>query len=506
MKYFFIVILILGLSCCKNSPGISDFVDSTEYQNNPYIISNTRVGKIERGNSIHDLDTLFPSSLVKINKIHTGYFNEEVDEYKVYNTEGQLQLTISPRVPKDTNEYINRIIIRDSLYQTAKGLGVNSTLGELRKNYLSLNYSQTSGDLLVSIRDIDASFLFNKQQLDDSWWDDEKNHLIGRLIPDSIRVDAVIVYWNTEKPKQELPAIFTPPFWYDKLTKLAVWTIQELPSIVILILFFIVLLRFTKFTVNKMKKLAAQRADREDNPLESQKRITTLSGIIYSVVRIFLWVIFLLILLGKFNINIAPLLASAGIIGLAVGFGAQELVRDFISGFFILLEDQLRTGDYAVINGTEGNVEKVELRTITLRDGSGTVHIFQNGKINSLSNKTKEWSAIVLDIGVAYKEDTDHVSALMKQVGDEMYKDPVYSKIMIEPITISGVNAFGDSAVVIRAVIKTQPKQQWDAGREYRRRIKKEFDAQNVEFPFNYTTLTWGDSSNPIRLSVDKNP
>ena len=203
------------------------------------------------------------------------------------------------------------------------------------------------------------------------------------------------------------------------------------------------------------------------------------------------------------NTYIAPILASAGIVGLAVGFGAQELVRDFISGFFILLEDQLRTGDWAIINGTEGLVEKIELRTVTLRDSSGVVHIFQNGKIDTLSNMTKEWSAIVLQIGIGYKEDTDNAVMLMQQVGDEMFNDPVYKEMMLEPVAISGVNDFADSAVIIRLVIKTKPMQQWAVGREYRRRLKKVFDAKNVEFPFPYRTLTWGDNSNPIKLKIE---
>ena len=284
------------------------------------------------------------------------------------------------------------------------------------------------------------------------------------------------------------------------------WCVVELPSIAILIALFVGLLRFARFSVGKMKKMALNKAQKSDSvdTDEASKRINTLSGITYGIARIFLWVVFLLILLSKFNINIAPILASAGIVGLAVGFGAQELVRDFISGFFILLENQLRTGDWAIINGTEGLVEKIELRTITLRDSAGTVHIFQNGKIDTLSNMTKEWSAIVLQIGVAYKEDTDHACQLMQQVGDEMLADPRFKDMMLEPVSISGVNDFADSAVMIRLVIKTKPMQQWTVGREFRRRVKKVFDEKGVEFPFPYRSITWGDSSNPIRLKIEK--
>jgi small conductance mechanosensitive channel len=137
--------------------------------------------------------------------------------------------------------------------------------------------------------------------------------------------------------------------------------------------------------------------------------VKTLVGILHGIGKVIIWTIVVMIMLPKFGVNIAPILTGAGIVGLAVGFGSQELVRDFISGFFMILENQIRTGDVAIINGTSGLVEKIELRTITLRDFSGVVHVFQNGKVNTLSNMTKEWSAIVFDVGVAYKEDPDRV-------------------------------------------------------------------------------------------------
>ena len=152
---------------------------------------------------------------------------------------------------------------------------------------------------------------------------------------------------RAEAPPQGAAALFTAQFWQDVLAKFVNWCVVELPSIAILIALFVGLLRFARFSVGKMKKMALNKAQKSDSvdTDEASKRINTLSGITYGIARIFLWVVFLLILLSKFNINIAPILASAGIVGLAVGFGAQELVRDFISGFFILLENQLRTGD-----------------------------------------------------------------------------------------------------------------------------------------------------------------
>ena len=232
----------------------------------------------------------------------------------------------------------------------------------------------------------------------------------------------------------------------------------------------------------RSRKIAIARATRDVNidTQEAMKRIDTLAGIIHGVGKILLWTIFLLILLSKFNINIGPILASAGIVGLAVGFGAQELVRDFISGFFILLENQLRTGDYAIINGTTGLVEHIELRTITLRDLSGVVHIFQNGKIDTLSNMTKEWSAIVMEIGVAYKENIDNVMKVMSEVGEDMKKNSEFGEYMLDKVEVLGLDNFADSSIVIKATVKTKPMHQWRIKREYQRRLKIAFDEKGL--------------------------
>lgn len=295
-------------------------------------------------------------------------------------------------------------------------------------------------------------------------------------------------------------------FWKDLSNKGLEWIMIEIPSILILTVVIIIAFRVTKFSLKKLKKLILNRASKtEQNDLEEvEKRINTLVGIVHGIIKILLWSIFIMILLNKLGVNIAPILAGAGIIGLAVGFGAQELVKDFISGFFILLENQIRTGDIATINGTGGFVEKVELRTITLRDFSGVVHIFQNGKINSLSNMTKEWSAMVFDIGVAYKEDTETVMKIMKEVGDELKDDPEFTNFIIEPIEIFGLDKFADSAMVIKARLKTKPIHQWEIGREYRKRLKKAFNQNNIEIPFPHTTVYWGDKINPLKLDINE--
>lgn len=476
MKHYLILLcLVMGIASCGKKSKLSDFIEHPN-DTNPYTISSTHVGVIQRGTNINELYSLYPKKQIKLIKNKGGFFNQEFDDYNVYDREGTLLFTATPEVSGDTSSYINRIIIRDTIFKTPEGIGLNSTLGNLRDAYHNIHFLPSSGEIVVSVPKVSTNFLINKANLDDSWWDNTTNEVIERNIPDSAQIDGIVVFWNTKEATSHVPAIFTSAFWNEMLTKLITWCVIQLPSIAILIVLFVSLLRALRFTNQKDEKIklfqkAHKAVDIDDG--EAEKRINTLTGIIYGIGRIFLWAIFLLILLGKFNINIAPILASAGIVGLAVGFGAQELVRDFISGFFILLEDQLRTGDWAVINGTEGLVEKIELRTVTLRDSSGTVHIFQNGKINTLSNMTKEWSAIVLQIGIAYKEDTDNAVMLMQQVGDEMFNDPVYKEMMLEPISISGVNDFADSAVVIRLVLKTKPMQQWAVGREYRRRLKK---------------------------------
>ncbi|MCF8218845.1 MAG: mechanosensitive ion channel family protein [Bacteroidales bacterium] len=293
-------------------------------------------------------------------------------------------------------------------------------------------------------------------------------------------------------------------FWAELLKGAQEWLIHQLPGILILVVLFIIAMKSVSFFTKKLKKSILRRSEKvsQSEKRESEKRVETLASIIYGLVRIILWVIFIMILLQKFGINIAPIIAGAGIIGLAVGFGAQELVRDFISGFFVILEDHMRTGDVAIINGTGGLVEKMEFRTTTLRDFSGVVHVFQNGKISSISNMTKDWSAMVFDVGVAYKEDPQQVMDIMKRVGDELYNDPEYSEYIIEPIEVFGLDKFADSALVIKARLKTIPIQQWMVGREFRKRLKKAFDQNNIEIPFPHTTVYWGDKINPLKLDV----
>jgi len=300
--------------------------------------------------------------------------------------------------------------------------------------------------------------------------------------------------------------IFSHEFWEALLSDAQEWIISELPGLLIIIIALIIGFRLLSALLKRLKKILVRRASKSEkgDAPETEKRINTLIGILSGAIKVVLWIIFIMILLQKFGVNIGPILAGAGILGVAVGFGSQELVRDFISGFFILLENQIREGDVAIINGTGGLVESIELRTITLRDFSGVTHIFQNGKINTISNMTKEWSAMVFDIGVAYKENVDNVISVMKKVGDDLQKDPDFGNDIIEPIEIFGLDQFADSAIVIKARIKTKPIKQWTIGREYRRRLKIAFDDKNIEIPFPHTTVYWGEEIKPLTLDVNE--
>ncbi len=268
------------------------------------------------------------------------------------------------------------------------------------------------------------------------------------------------------------------------------WCITSGPSLFIIILVGFVGQRAARFLLHNLEEmLLKQSRDRAKNPEGAEKRIKTLSGLLRSTVRVLIWFVVFMLVLKELGVDIAPILAGAGVIGLAVGFGAQNLVRDVITGFFMLLEDQIRTGDVAIINGTGGLVESINLRTTVLRDLSGVVHIFPNGTINTVANMTKEWSAMVFDIGVAYKEDVDHVMDVMKEVADELGEDPKFKDLILAPIEIFGLDEFGDNAVVIKARLKTKPIQQWAVGREYRRRLKRVFDEKGIEIPFPQRTL-----------------
>jgi len=245
-------------------------------------------------------------------------------------------------------------------------------------------------------------------------------------------------------------------------------------------------------------------AEPEGPSRETQQRVNTLMDLLRKIALALLWAIVALVVLAQLGLNITPILAGAGILGLAVGFGAQNLVRDVITGFFLILENQIRVGDVAIINGTSGVVERINFRIIRLRDLAGTVHVFPNGAITSLSNMTQDWSAYVFDIGVAYKEDTDRVVEVLHRVGAELREDEYFGPLIIDEMEIFGVQQFADSAVMIRGRLKTLPIRQWETGRQFLRRVKKAFDAEGIEIPFPHRSIYFGAASQPIDVLLSR--
>lgn len=234
------------------------------------------------------------------------------------------------------------------------------------------------------------------------------------------------------------------------------------------------------------------RTDADGNAILRSARARTLLPLLRNAVFVVLTVMVALIVLSELGINIGPLLAGAGVVGLAVGFGAQKLVQDVITGAFILFEDSIAVGDVVNVAGQAGVVEALSIRSIRLRDLSGNVHTIPFSTVNTVTNMTKEFSFYLFEVGVAYREDTDQVTEVLKEIGAGLQEDPDYGPFIIEPLEVLGVDQFADSAVIIKARIKTTPIKQWFVGREFNRRMKKRFDEMGIEIPFPHTTLYFG--------------
>ena len=257
-------------------------------------------------------------------------------------------------------------------------------------------------------------------------------------------------------------------------------------------------------SVPGIRRRIVRRMTRHGSDVELEKRAATISGVFRKSMSAVIWIIAVIMALREGGFDIAPILAGAGVVGLAVGFGAQNLVRDVISGVFLLLEDQIRVNDVAIINGTGGLVEQINLRTTVLRGLDGTVYVFPNGSVTTLANMTHGYSYYLFDIGVAYKEDTDHVVEVLQEIANGMMKDEAYKQDILEPLEVLGVDKFADSAVIIKVRIKTMPIRQWVIGREMNRRIKKEFDRLGIEIPFPHMSLYFGEASKPFGLNFQK--
>jgi small-conductance mechanosensitive channel len=290
------------------------------------------------------------------------------------------------------------------------------------------------------------------------------------------------------------------------------WFNPDLPAIahsvriVVILVTAYLINRIIKTVFAKGRERLAQRIAARHGPVdpETEKRAKTLTAIASKTIVVVIWVVALIMALNEAGFDITPILAGAGVAGVAIGFGAQNLVRDLIAGAFLLLENQIRVNDVVVINSTGGLVEQINLRTTVLRGMDGTVYIFPNGSIQTLGNMTHGFSYYVFDLGVAYKEDTDRVTEVLKAIADEMMQEEPFAKLILAPLEILGVDKFADSAVIIKARIKTLPIQQWTVGREMNRRIKKKFDELGIEMPFPHMSLYFGEASKPFQLRLEQ--
>lgn len=280
------------------------------------------------------------------------------------------------------------------------------------------------------------------------------------------------------------------------------WFLTSGLRILLIIVVTFVILKIIYRLIDGLESRIAARSGAFESALETGRRLTTITNLLKSLVFIILFAIAAMIVLREIGVDIAPIIAGAGIMGLAVSFGAQNLVRDIISGFFMIMEDQVRVGDVAVVNGTGGTVEELNFRTIVIRDLEGTVHVFPNGAVTELSNKSKGWSRYVIDMGVAYKENVDYVMEVMKQLGKEIAEDKSFGPLILEPLEVLGVDSFGASEVVIKCMVKTRPLKQWEVGRELRRRIKNKFDELGIEIPFPHMSVYYGEASKPFEIEM----
>jgi small conductance mechanosensitive channel len=243
------------------------------------------------------------------------------------------------------------------------------------------------------------------------------------------------------------------------------------------------------YIVIRIGSAATRRFEREMSAgtgldvIERTKRAQTLARLMQKTLTAVVIVIAVLMMVRELDIDITPVLTAAGIGGLAIGFGAQTLVRDIISGFFLILEDQVRVGDVAVVNGQGGLVEQVNLRTIVLRDEQGAVHVFPNGEVKTLANMTKDFSFYVITVGVPYEDDPERVADAIRAAGDSLMNDATFRPHILEPVEIYGVDAFEPSQLVLKGRIKTVPLKQWFVGRELRKRIAKEFRERGIHIP-----------------------
>ncbi|MBI2019785.1 mechanosensitive ion channel family protein [Candidatus Daviesbacteria bacterium] len=269
----------------------------------------------------------------------------------------------------------------------------------------------------------------------------------------------------------------------DYLNVIAAWLLDHGFKILVILTGSLIVHKFAHIIVDRMIRKAVA-SDRFISAEAEKKREDTLIAVFHQIFAVGIWLLAGLMILSEIGINTTPLLAGAGIIGLAFGFGGQYLIKDLISGFFIFLENQYRIGDVVCFGDTCGLVEKTTLRTTTLRDLDGVVHHVPNGEIKTASNLSKYFSRVNLNIGIAYNSDLEKVIKVVNEVGNELAEDKDWKEMIVKPPQFLRVDDFGDSAIIIKILGETKPIKQWDVAGELRKRLKIAFDKHNIEIPF----------------------
>lgn len=281
---------------------------------------------------------------------------------------------------------------------------------------------------------------------------------------------------------------FVQSIWSDLgLGQAAGWAKPVLSGVTVLL---IVLLAFLsaalarRFIMASHKRLAA----RAEGP-EERKRIETLERVFRYIASVVVTVVAFMLVLSQLGISIAHILATAGVAGLTIGFGAQSLVKDYFTGFVMLIENQIRVGDVVEVAGKVGAVEELTLRYVRLRDYEGAVHYVPNGAILTVTNRSRLFAFAVMDIGVAYKEDIERVSQVMKETATAFRSEPDWADKILDDLEIAGVDQWADSAVVIKCRLKTMAQEQWAVRRAFLGRLKNAFDRAGIEIPYPHRTV-----------------
>ncbi len=273
------------------------------------------------------------------------------------------------------------------------------------------------------------------------------------------------------------------------------WFLEHGILILIILLLSFITYRVIKVAIPRLvERSVTVRGKKRRAQEELAKRSQTLSRFLTGIASIILIFIALLMILSELTIEIGPILASAGVLGIAIGFGAQSLIKDYLNGLFIILEDQYNKGDVAKIAGIAGLVEDVNLRRTVLRDLDGIVHSIPNGQITTTSNYTRDWARVNLDVSVGYGEDLERVMAVINRVGKELAEDEYFGKFIRTAPQALRVNKFGDSGIDIKILGETKPMKQWELTGELRKRLKKAFDEEGIEIPWPHLKLFFGEN------------